>query len=182
MGVFLGREDRTGQVLVGTRERVLRSAKFLRLPEEEQFSAEVLEAIGGPPWDAEGRRTAGVDDEEEGGALPLSAGGGEDREETAAGGGTRFYITRRHVAQFGPTPQCPGCRSAISKEGSRHHTEECRERLQGAIVADLEQRIAEAEACDTAEEAAGEGLAQEEFAEDAEKEAQPKQGPATLSG
>ena len=35
VGVFLGREDRTGQVMVGAAERVLRSRKFLRLPVAE---------------------------------------------------------------------------------------------------------------------------------------------------
>ena len=117
VGVFLGREDRTGQVLVGTAERVLRSGKLLRRPEQEQFDAEVVEAVRGVPWDAEGRRATGVDEGEEEAPPPLTAGGGGDRDDAAAGD-KRPYLTRSVVERFGATQGCPGCRCALARSGS----------------------------------------------------------------
>ena len=84
VGVFVGREERTGRVLVATPHGLVRADKFLRLPEPEQFGAEIVEAIRGLPWDAEGRRAAGLDEEEEEAVRPLAAGGGDDRDPAAA--------------------------------------------------------------------------------------------------
>ena len=84
IGVFVGREERTGRVLVATPSGLVRADKFLRLPEEEQFDAEVAEAVRGVPWDAEGRRATGVDEEEEEAPRPLAVGSGDDRDDAAA--------------------------------------------------------------------------------------------------
>ncbi len=162
VGVFLGREDRTGQVMVGTAERVLRAQKFLRLPEEEQFDAQVIQSIRGVPWDAEGMRATGVEEEEEEQRPPLTAGGGEDSGEAPAD--KRPYLTRRVVERFGAAAGCPGCRCAIAKEGSRPRTEECRERLQDALIADLEKKVAEREKAQEEEELPSEELPSEEAA------------------
>ena len=137
VGVFLGREDRTGQVMVGTAERVLRAQKFLRLPEEEQYDPQVTQSIRGVPWDADGMRATGVEEEQEEQRPPLTAGGGADSGEAPAD--KRPYLTRRVVERLGAATGCPGCRCAIAKEGSRPLTEECRERLQDALIADLEK-------------------------------------------
>ena len=56
-GVFLGRVDRTNEVMVGVGNQLVRTTKLLRLPEKEQWSAEALEGLRGVvPWTAE--RTA----------------------------------------------------------------------------------------------------------------------------
>ena len=51
VGLLLGREDRTGSVLVATRRRTLRSPNLFRLPVEEQFDRKAPEGIAGVPWD-----------------------------------------------------------------------------------------------------------------------------------
>ena len=38
-GVFLGRVDRTDEVMVGVGNQLVRTTKLLRLPEQEQWSA-----------------------------------------------------------------------------------------------------------------------------------------------
>ena len=54
VGVFLGREDRTGQVLAGPSEGVWRSPKFLRVPVDNQFSLAALDNMRGLPWEPSG--------------------------------------------------------------------------------------------------------------------------------
>ena len=46
-GVFLGRVDRTNEVMVGAGNQLVRTTKLLRLPEKEQWSAEALEGLRG---------------------------------------------------------------------------------------------------------------------------------------
>ena len=46
-GLFLGRVDRTNEVMVGAGNQLVRTTKFLRLPQEQQWSADAVDGLRG---------------------------------------------------------------------------------------------------------------------------------------
>ena len=142
VGVFVGREERTGRVLVATPSGLVRADKFLRLPEGEQFDRQAIEGIRGAPWDEAGRRAVGVDED----PLPPLTEDGGDGAAAAPAADKRPYLNRGVLGKHGATPGCPGCKAVLDRNApSRPHTGPCRARLQGALVRDLEERLARAE-------------------------------------
>ena len=141
-GVFLGREDRSGQVLVGTPAGLVRSPKFLRLPEEEQFSAGALDAIAGLPWDT---TDAAARDEEEGEeeeapaapSPPLPSGDAAADPSLPLGARRGPYLTRARARRFGLSEKCPGCDAIRGGRPYAPHTALCADRLTRAMIADL---------------------------------------------
>ena len=142
-GIFLGRVDRTDEVMVAQGNRLVRTTKFLRLPENEQWSAASVEALRGLlPWKPE------RPSEEEAAPLlppgPLTSAdagpAGPDEEPEPR----RKYLTQRLLDKYGRTPGCPGCQARGGVR--RAHTEACRKRLERAWEEDALKRMAELEA------------------------------------
>ena len=47
----------------------------------------------------------------------------------------RARITRTDIEQVGITPGCPGCKCTLRRGVEREHTEECRKRIEDALIA-----------------------------------------------
>ena len=142
-GIFLGRVDRTDEVMVAQGNKLVRTTKFLRLPEKEQWSAASVDALRGLlPWKPEGPS-------EDEAAPPLPPGpltsadagpaGPDEEPETR-----RKYLTQQLLSKYGRTPGCPGCHARGGVR--RNHTEACRERVTRAWEEDALKRVAELEA------------------------------------
>ena len=50
-GIWLGIENRTGEVRIGTESGVIKCRSIRRKPEEEKWSVATLKALKGSPWD-----------------------------------------------------------------------------------------------------------------------------------
>ena len=140
-GTFLGRVDRTNEVLIGVGDRLLRTTRFARLPRDQQWSAEALEGLRGLlPWKP-GRQAEGEEPVTLPAPLPAAdAGPANTDTETAE---KRLYLTKKLLERFGRTPGCPGCGAPPGKP--RAHTEACRTRLTDAWEKSAKERVAELE-------------------------------------
>ena len=137
------RVDRADEVMVAQGNKLVRTTKFLRLPEKEQWSAASVDALRGLlPWKPEGPS------EDEAAPLlppgPLTSAdagpaGPDEEPETR-----RKYLTQQLLSKYGRTPGCPGCHARGGVR--RNHTEACRERVTRAWEEDALKRVAELEA------------------------------------
>ena len=136
--MWLGVKDETGEIIIGTPEGVVKARDFKRLGDAtEQCSASAITEKKGTPW----QPIPGRNDEqipvrvrlpEEGREmLPNPSGIAEPRPEIRR----RARISREDVRKHGYTANCPGCRAINRGEtGSQNHTEECRKRIEAAII------------------------------------------------
>ena len=141
-GVFLGRVDRTNEVMIGVGNQLVRTTKFLRLPEKEQWSAEALEGLRGlVPWTAGKTARGGALEVVFPGPLVSADAGpaGPDTERAEK----RLYLTKKLLDKYGRTQGCEGCFPRTA--APRPHTEACRARLEKAWAEDAQKRVAELE-------------------------------------
>jgi hypothetical protein len=101
-GVFLGFRTQSGEVIVGTKEAVLRTRTVRRRPEEERWSVTNLELVWGGSLEASGRRRRGGGDHARvGRAEGRGADEGARRRDPEAGGG-RGRVRAEEVVHQGP--------------------------------------------------------------------------------
>ena len=135
-GVFLGINERTDEVCIGTEGGVIKAQTMRRLGEEQRWDMKAIKAVRGTPW-------APID-----GTSPVDIGTkiNEDmpREEVPDPMNfepqyRRMHITKADLHTYGFTPGCAGCRAV--QEGaprSMTHHEKCRARIQEALRRDRE--------------------------------------------
>ena len=136
-GVWLGIRDESGEIIIGTPEGVVKARDFKRLPSlEERWNFETICAVQGTPWEPVPGRS--------GDSLPVRVHIAEEGSvpvnpdsistEPPKDIKRRARITREDVVRLGFTHRCPGC-IAISRDApSQNHTEECRNRLEEALL------------------------------------------------
>ena len=132
-GIFLGVRGLTGELRVGTTEGVFRSRTVQRVPQEERWTPEAADLVGGVPW-----LLSGQDEEADGEALkqetlrPLSE---ELLEETRVREPVprSFNITPQDLHDHGYTAKCPGCVAVLRGTARQGHNDECRARLEEAM-------------------------------------------------
>lgn len=137
-GVWLGRMDKTNEILVGTPEGVFTSRCIRRLPKEEQWDGEAIKNMKGLPWELKpGTLRVGG---------PTMASGSTDypvpHPEVPRGEPEpkepifkRTYLTKAMVERFGATRGCAGCR-----EVGKVHTEACRTRMEGLLTGEDDEK------------------------------------------
>jgi len=142
-GVFLGRVDRTNEVMIGYGNQLVRTTKFIRLPENEQFSLEAIEGLRGLlPWTA--GRAPGRGEPATLPPSPLTAADAGPAGPDTAAAEKSLYLTKKLLDRYGRTPGCPAC---YPRGGARagKHTEPCRTRVEEAWAEDARRRVAELE-------------------------------------
>ena len=133
-GVYLGINDRTGEVVIGTENGITKARTFRRIADpKERWNREELDKVKQPPWEPEPGR--------EDGEIRIRVGIPEEpdiRPEMPepmemAKARRNFYITRADIDKHGfhPGPnKCYGCQ-AINRgvAGRASHIAECRDRV-----------------------------------------------------
>jgi len=141
-GLWLGHARISNEVLIGTKEGVVRAYDVRLLPEDECWDVELIKGMRGTPARpnpaVEGshipikvRVDADVEDKDAP-EMPMNAKEGEIR---------KMRITEDILKKYGYSEDCKGCRHALTGMGSkRSHTAGCRSRLMKAMESDAEGR------------------------------------------
>ena len=137
-GVYVGHRSVSGESMVISDSGVYKSRTLRRLPEQERWSREKIEAIKFLPWrvrdPSDERREAEdllheprvyieprVEREEQAERVPdVPEGEAVPR---------RVYITKAILSKYGMTDGCMGCTSAFLGEQMAPHSEDCRIRI-----------------------------------------------------
>ena len=168
VGIMLGLVDRSGEVVIGTTERVVKARTVHRMPVGQRGDAAYAKSIRGVPWQpnpaeaAEGEPLGMAQARivsvpmvavENRPAVPVM----EPRDYKAR----RFYIRREvELAKYGFSDDFEGCRVAQVGAEAKPHSEGCRERIRQAMMNDdegqqrlraAEQRVSSAGLCDRLE-------------------------------
>ena len=140
-GVWLGHTRDSNEVLIGTRNGVVRAYAVIRKAEGERWDADLLRNMRGTPQQPDPTKPGlhipiritfdppdgGVLDE----AVPL-------RKER---GVRRLRITKRMLDRYGFTQDCEGCRcQRAGLEEQRVHSEACRARIEAEMEGDEDGR------------------------------------------
>jgi hypothetical protein len=131
LGVWLGHARRSNEVLIGTKEGVLKAWAIKRRPEEERWDGERVQAIQGTPQRPD-PNMPGID-------IPIRIQVSMEnmdaptpmRDPRVEEHARRAYLKKEDFEKHGYTEGCEGCRRA--KTGgmtARPHTEACRVRLE----------------------------------------------------
>ena len=130
-GQYVGTQSRNADVLVMTKEGVIRGASIQRRPETDRWLTDDYEELRGPPWKL---RPAIIEALEQ--PLPIDLPQVDrpivDPRTTIAQAPMRLYIRRRDLEAHGVTLGCEGCESPHRRrcpegtptEGGRHRTRE----------------------------------------------------------
>ena len=132
-GIWFGINGRTEEVFIGTERGVVKCRTIKRLPEDEQWDAELIHKMKGTTWqpvpgyksdhvpveiDEGGKKS---DREEEDGdhisyeVIPLEEG--EDRPpRTKMSPITDIRVTHRDLEKHGCTPDCPACEYVLNNQ------------------------------------------------------------------
>ena len=129
-GVFLGYRSASGEIIIGTKDMILRTRTVKRKVFEQRWDAKILKMIGGVPW----KTTAGADEGD--GTMPAIAMPLEMPEvimrpefRTEDVIPRRLAIRVKDVSDFGATVGCKGCVALLRGARGIPHTEACRTRL-----------------------------------------------------
>ena len=121
-GIWLGVIERTEEVLIGTRQGVVKCRTVTRLPDGEKWRADVIESMKGLPWEpVPGRQSATIPvaiqengdviaDEAEAKQMQRRDNAEED-EDIMRHGVTpdKMHVSRKAIAKYGKTEGCPAC-------------------------------------------------------------------------
>ena len=149
-GIWLGFEQGTNGVYIGTPEGVVRSGTIKRRPPGERWSAEAIKTCRGTPWDTAGREsTDGIINVDTG--IEDVVGTRESQHVQKAD--YELQVTRRMINICGYTEGCRGCnflkgesgQGGVGKAPQPPHNKECRQRvtLQMEKTAEGRRRLAE---------------------------------------
>ena len=135
-GVFLGYRSLSGEVIVGTADGVLRTRTVRRRPEEQRWTSDCLDMVGGLPWkpnpsdDLGGEVMPAID-------MPMAEPEVEIRRPEYCEGEIvprRLYLRTRDFKEHGGTRGCKGCIAMARGGKGVPHTEACRKRMTEAIA------------------------------------------------
>jgi len=139
VGVWLGHARNSNEVLIGTKEGVVRAYTVWRFPEGEQWDADMILNMKGTPQRP--------DPSKPGLQIPIRVrfdGPKEDevrkseparREDERR----RLRITAKDLQKYGYTDKCEGCKfKKLGWKEHRPHSEVCRRRLREAMEGDAE--------------------------------------------
>ena len=140
-GIWLGVREESMEVLIGTKDGVIKARTLKRFGRnEDRWKRSRLDEMKGTPWEpVEGSTSIDVKSQilAKKGMQEIPEVKDPAKEEPSV---RRTYITRQDVEKYGMTDGCPGCIAANRKEKARPHTEECRIRLEHAMMSDQNPR------------------------------------------
>ena len=135
-GVFFWYRSLSGEVVVGTADGVLRTRTVRRRPEEQRWTSDCLDKVGGLPWkpipsdDLGGEVMPAID-------MLMAEPEVEIRRPEYCEGEIvprRLYLRTRDFKEHGATRSCKGC-IAMARGGKEvPHTEACRKSMMEAIA------------------------------------------------
>ena len=138
-GIWLGQSRSSNEIIVGTREGVVRAYTVRRREEGQQWDGNLIKEMKGTP--------KAPDPSKEGFNIPTKVNFDADEDAPAEEKQTdkidirRMRITPDLLKKHGYTDGCEGCRfKRAGLEGSRPHTEVCRKRLAEAMDKDEDGR------------------------------------------
>ena len=126
----------SGEVIVGTADGVLRTRTVRRRPEEQRWTSDCLDMVGGLPWkpnpsdDLGGEVMPAID-------MPMAEPEVEIRRPEYCEGEIvprRLYLRTRDFKEHGATKGCKGCIAMARGGKGVPHTEACRKRMTEAIA------------------------------------------------
>ena len=136
-GVFLGYRSASGEIIVGTKEGVVRTRTVKRKAEEERWTQNVLDMVGGVPW-APSAGDASAEVAMPDIIIPMQEPEVEVVPARAAAEGVatprRLAIRVGDIHDHGATAGCKGCVATLRGARGVPHTEACRTRLTKAIL------------------------------------------------
>ena len=157
LGIWLGINERTEEVLVGTMEGVIKCRTNSRMSADKCWDPKLVKGMRGVPWEAVPGKPgvpipveiknngAVVDGDEAVEAAQIPLDEEETKEIKFRGGLDKLHISRKAIERYGPTDGCPAC-TAISRRGhlmgrlGYNHNDRCRERAKGLMAEDPEYR------------------------------------------
>ena len=145
-GVWLGIADRTNEVIVGTKEGVIKARDIRRRgTKEEQWDLGKFNEFRGVPWEPvpgregiEIKARINMPRDREPVRPPMV---GEEREAVPR----RVKITREQVRTMGFTVGCQGCRAVNRGLPAVIHSEECRKRMEEQLREQSDNNLERAE-------------------------------------
>lgn len=156
IGMWLGIIEKTKEVIIGTKDGVVKCRTVSRLPDGNQWNLDLVMNVKGWPWEPIlGKRgmhipvdvdDIGEDPEGDCGMelKPIEALNDEVPVELR-GSVAKLHISRKATAKYGLTTGCQGCND-IARRGQRagkiiyKHSDECRKRVVQEMQADPEYR------------------------------------------
>ena len=155
-GIWLGVIERTEEMIIGTKDGVVKCRTVSRMSKDDQWNGEMVVHMKGLPWElVPGKRSMhipvdinddGIDPEGDRGKDVRPAGAlDDDVPDDVRGGADKFHISRKAIAKYGLTPGCPGC-NELARRGQLpgkllyHHSETCRQRVINHMKEDPEYR------------------------------------------
>ena len=137
-GIYLGVKATTAELIIGTKSGVWVTRTARRKLEDERWSKDSLEMVGGVPWYKNDR-----DEKIDGEAMKTEVKvmnkeyqeKFEDTEEHVPVP-RRMAITKQNLEDHGYTVGCPGCVSILKGTARQMHTEGCRRRIEKAMKSD----------------------------------------------
>jgi hypothetical protein len=143
-GIFLGVQDRSDEVLVGTREGVFKARTLRRLDGVQRRDPDLVKSLRGVPWQpVPGEENAG--EVGAAGQSPVIYIANEPVGEPAelpppvaprAFARRSLYVKKEDIEKYGSTAGCPGCIAIELGARAAAHGAECRARIEAAITAD----------------------------------------------
>ena len=142
-GVFMGYPSLSGEVVVETADGVLRTRTVRRRPEEQRWTSDCLDMVGGLPWkpnpsdDLGGEVMPAID-------MPMAELEVEIRRLECCEGEIvprRLDLRTRDFKEHGATRGCKGCIAMARGGKGVTHTEACRQRMTEAIAETDEGRV-----------------------------------------
>ena len=128
-GIWMGIADRTGEIIIGTKDGVVKARDIRSLEEKEAWDVGRFNDIRGTPWEPiPGREGIEIKSKV---VIPASRTEprqlveGEEKEFIVR----RARISREVIRKVGFTIGCPGCRAVNRGQSAVYHNEECRRRI-----------------------------------------------------
>ena len=127
-GVWLGHARTSNEILIGTRQGVVRAYSVSRQSEDQRWDGQLIQEMVGTPQKPDPKR--------EGTHIPIKvtfdspeeaeADQAREKQEDVR----RMRITADMLAEYGYTDGCEGCRfKKAGMKGTRPHSERCRSRI-----------------------------------------------------
>jgi hypothetical protein len=129
----MGVADRTGEVIIGTKDGVIKARDIRSMEEKEAWDMGKFNDIRGTPWEpVPGREGIEIRSRV---VIPVTRTEpgqlmeGEDRDFIVR----RMRINRETIRKLGFTIGCPGCRAVNRGQSAVNHNEACRSRVEGLL-------------------------------------------------